>query len=139
MQELWKPIKSYEGYFEVSNLGRVRSITRKIERTDPKKTTEKKLFTYYGKLVSFWITKTGYLRLAIAKDGIQKKHLVHRLVADAFIENPLNKEQVNHINGIKSDNRVENLEWVTNYENYTHSVLMGKQKHIKDISKYVIE
>jgi len=89
------------------------------------------------KLVSFWITKKGYLRLAIAKDGIQRKHLVHRLVADAFIENPLNKEQVNHINGIKSDNRVENLEWVTNYENFSHSVLMGKQKHIKDYTKYI--
>lgn len=139
MQEVWKPIKSYEGCFEVSNLGRVRSITRKIERPDPKKPMNKRLFTYHGKLISFWITKRGYLRLAIAKDGIQRKHLVHRLVADAFIENPFNKEQVNHINGIKSDNRVENLEWVTNYENYAHSVLMGKQKHIKDVSKYVIE
>ncbi len=139
MQEVWKPIKSYDGYFEVSNLGRVRSITRKIERTDPKKTTEKRLFTYHGKLIPCWVTKRGYLRLAIAKDNVQRKHLIHRLVADAFIENPLNKEQVNHINGIKSDNRVENLEWVTNYENFAHSVLMGKQKHIKDITKYVLE
>jgi hypothetical protein len=137
MQEVWKPIKSYEGYYDVSNLGRVRSVTRLIERTDPKNITQKRKFTYRGKLVPFWVTKKGYLRLALNKDSKHSKHLVHRLVANAFIDNPENKEQVNHINGIKSDNNVNNLEWVTNYENYTHSVLMGKQKHIKDYSKYL--
>jgi hypothetical protein len=137
MQEEWRPIKSYEGYYEVSNLGRVRSLTRKIERTDPKITTKKRLFTYYGKLIPFWIAKKGYLRLTLNKNGVKSNHLVHRLVAQAFIENENGKEQVNHINGIKCDNRVENLEWVTNYENYVHSVLNDLQPRNKNYSKYL--
>jgi len=137
MQEEWRPIKSYEGHYEVSNLGRVRSITRKIERTDPKKNNQKRLFTYHGKLIPFWIAKKGYLRLTLNIDGKKSNHLVHRLVAYAFIENPNNKEQVNHKNGIKCDNRVENLEWVTNYENYSHSVLNDLQPKNKNYSKYL--
>jgi hypothetical protein len=125
--EIWKPISGYNGYYEVSNLGRVRSITRKIERTDPNDITKKRLFTYKGKLVPFWLTKKGYCRLTICINGICKKYLVHRLVADAFIPNNENKLQVNHINCVKTDNRVENLEWVTNYENYLHSVENGLQ------------
>lgn len=125
--EIWKPISGYNGYYEVSNLGRVRSITRKIERTDPKDITKKKLFTYKGKLVPFYITKRGYCRLTICINAICKKYLVHRLVAEAFIPNNKNKLQVNHINCVKTDNRVENLEWVTNYENYLHSVENGLQ------------
>jgi hypothetical protein len=125
--EIWKPISGYNGYYEVSNLGRVRSITRKIERTDPNDITKKRLFTYKGKLVPFWLTKRGYCRLTICINGIAKKYLVHRLVADAFIPNNENKLQVNHINCVKTDNRVENLEWVTNYENYLHSVENGLQ------------
>ena len=125
--EIWKPISEYNGYYEVSNLGRVRSITRKIERTDPKDSSKKRLFTYKGKLVPFWITKKGYCRLTISINGIAKKYLVHRLVANAFIPNNDNKAQVNHINCVKADNRVENLEWVTNYENYLHSVENGLQ------------
>ena len=125
--EIWKPISGYNGYYEVSNLGRVRSITRKIERTDPNDITKKRLFTYKGKLVPFWLTKRGYCRLTICINGICKKYLVHRLVADAFIPNNENKLQVNHINCVKTDNRVENLEWVTNYENYLHSVENGLQ------------
>lgn len=137
MQEIWKPIKSYEGYYEVSNLGRVRSLTRKIERTNPNEPTKKRLFTYYGKLIPFWITKKGYLRITLNKNSHKSNHLIHRLVANAFLVNSEHKEQVNHINGIKTDNRVNNLEWVTNYENYTHSVITGKQKHIKNIEKYI--
>jgi hypothetical protein len=125
--EIWKPINGYNGYYEVSNLGRVRSVTRKIERTSPNDITKKRLFTYTGKLVPFWLTKRGYCRCTICINGIGKKYLVHRLVANAFIPNNENKAQVNHINCIKTDNRVENLEWVSNYENYLHSVENGLQ------------
>jgi hypothetical protein len=126
--EIWKPISGYNGYYEVSNFGRVRSITRKIERTDPKNISKKRLFTYSGKLVPFWITKKGYCRCTLNINGIKKNHLVHRLVANEFLINEEKKEQVNHINCIKTDNRVENLEWVTNLENYLHSVKNGLQK-----------
>ena len=123
--EIWKPISGYNGYYEVSNLGRVRSVTRKIERTNPKNPNKTNYYTYNGKLVAFWITRKGYLRCSISINGILKKYLVHQLVARAFIENLENKPQVNHINGVKTDNRVENLEWVTNRENYDHAVKNG--------------
>ena len=125
--EIWKPISGYRGYYEVSNLGRVRSVTRLIERTDPNNSKKKRMFTYKGKLIHFWITKKGYLRCSLCIDGKAAKHLIHRLVAKEFVENKDDKKQVNHINCVKADNRVENLEWCTNYENYIHSVLMGKQ------------
>jgi hypothetical protein len=130
MQEEWRPIKSYEGCYEVSNLGRVRSVTRKIERTDPKNISKTRLFTYKGKLIPFWINEKGYLRLTLNKDGNKSNHLVHRLVANSFLDNIENKNQVNHKNGIKSDNRVDNLEWVTNLENRLHSYYkLGNKIH----------
>lgn len=125
--EIWKPISVYNGYYEVSNLGRVRSVTRKIERTDPKNITKRRLFTYEGKLIPFWITKSGYCRCTLNINGKKKNHLVHRLVADAFLPNKENKPTVNHINCIKTDNRLENLEWATIKENYLHSVQNGLQ------------
>lgn len=129
--EIWKPISGYRGYYEVSNLGRVRSVTRRIERINPLKPNQKNLYTYKGKLIPFWITKKGYCRCTLNIDGVKKNHLVHQLVARTFIENPKNKEQVNHINCVKTDNRIENLEWVTNYENYIHSVENGLQYYQK--------
>jgi len=129
--EIWKPVSGYNGYYEVSNLGRVRSITRKIERADPKDITKKRLFTYKGKLVPFWITKKGYCRCSLNIGGNKKNHLVHQLVAKEFIINENNKPQVNHKNCVKTDNNVYNLEWVTNGENFKHAVdnnLMHYQK-----------
>tara|TARA_R100000951_G_C2492112_1_gene134801 strand:+ start:79 stop:480 length:402 start_codon:yes stop_codon:yes gene_type:complete len=119
--EIWKVINNYNGYYEVSNFGRVRSITRKIERTDPNNSNKKMLFTYKGKLIPFWITKKGYCRCTLNIKGNKKNHLVHQLVAKAFLVNENNKPQVNHINCIKTDNTVENLEWVTNTENHLHA------------------
>ena len=119
--EIWKVINNYNGYYEVSNFGRVKSITRKIERTDPNNSDKKMLFTYKGKLIPFWITKKGYCRCTLNINGNKKNHLVHQLVAKAFLVNENNKPQVNHMNCIKTDNTVENLEWVTNTENHLHA------------------
>lgn len=129
--EIWKPIREYQGYYEVSNLGRVRSITRKIERTNPKNPNIKSLYTYKGKLIPFWITKKGYCRCSLNINGINKNHLVHQLVAREFIDNSGNKKQINHINCVKTDNNVKNLEWVTNYENYLHALENGLRYHQK--------
>ena len=71
--EIWKVINNYNGYYEVSNFGRVRSITRKIERTDPNDIDKKRLFTYKGKLIPFWITKKGYCRCTLNINGNKKK------------------------------------------------------------------
>jgi hypothetical protein len=113
--EEWKPVVGYEGYYEVSNFGNVRSVDREvrykssgtmIRRGRPMKTNK---------------NKYGYVDIHLGKEGIEKAHLVHRLVAMAFIDNPEQKIQVNHKNGNKSDNRLENLEWATISENRLHA------------------
>lgn len=93
----WKQIEGYENY-SVSDTGLVRNDL-----------TGKKLLPYR--------TKKGYWRLHLTKNGVQKKFLIHRLVAQAFIPNPDNLDTVDHINGDKTDNRVENLQWLSNQDN----------------------
>ena len=108
--EIWKPVVGYDGLYEVSNLGRVKSLPRKNAK---------------GGLKSPKETKWGYLMCQLWKDGKVKNHSVHRLVADAFIPNPEGKQTVNHIDCNKHNNRVDNLEWATQSENVRHSVRLG--------------
>ena len=96
-QEIWKPINGYEVLYEVSNYGRVRSLN----------------YFCRGKheILKLSAKPNTYLKVALRKDGKVKYYRVHRLVADAFLPNPLNLPQVNHKDGNKHNNRPENLEW----------------------------
>ncbi len=113
--EVWKPVKGYEGYYEVSSHGRVRTIDRVIDKSDG--TTQRRR----GKISALGTDKNGYHTLSLWKEGKAEFFRVARLVAIAFIENPENKPTVNHINGIKDDDKVSNLEWSTYSENMQHA------------------
>lgn len=106
IKEVWKPIKGYENEYLVSNLGQVKSLDR-IRKNGLKK----------GKVLKPIRHSNGYLRVHLNR----KDYFIHRLVAQAFIENPLNKEYVNHIDGDKTNNNVTNLEWTTPSENMHHA------------------
>lgn len=112
----WLPIKDYEGLYEVSDTGLIKSVERIVLGQDGKE------YPFREKLKVFDLNKNGYFYVSLHKEGKKKSLLVHRLVASAFLANPLNLEQVNHKNGNKQNNNVSNLEWVTAQENCIHAV-----------------
>ena len=116
--EEWRDIVGYEGEYQVSNLGRVKSLSRFIFNG-------KGTFLSQEKILNGFKTKKGYIRVELHK----KSFAIHRLVAQAFIPNELNKPQVNHIDGDKSNNCVSNLEWCTNGENQIHAYANGLNYH----------
>lgn len=125
MNEIWKDIENYEGLYQVSNLGRVKSLPRN---------------TAHLRIMTPRKDRGGYLYIGLTKNGINKSKKVHRLVAQAFIPNVDNKPTVNHKNGVKTDNNVENLEWATQKEQAQHAVKIGlwkwEEESKRKLSKY---
>jgi predicted GNAT superfamily acetyltransferase len=115
MEEIWKNIQGYEGLYQVSNLGRIKSLEKTVTISYGTKRFQKEKILKQGK------NKSGYFFVILSKDGVNKNFKVHRLVAMQFIDNHFFEKTVNHINGIKSDNNVKNLEWVSYSENMRHA------------------
>lgn len=109
MKEIWKDIKDYENHYQISNFGNIKSLK------DGK-----------GKMLKLKKGKNGYLYTNLSKNGKVKTYTVHKLVAQTFILNPENKPEIDHINTVRNDNRVENLRWVTRKENNNN--LLTKEK-----------
>ena len=124
--EIWKDIKGYEGYYQVSNLGRVRSLDRYRTGKRGAKTFCKGIVMVLAK------GKNGYLTISLRKERNVKKTLVHRLVGIAFIPNEKNLPCIDHIDGDRGNNRVENLRWCTTKENMNYELV---RKNISIVQK----
>lgn len=124
MEEIWKDIEGYEGFYQVSNMGRVRGLRRNI-------------------ILKIKIARNGYERVHLYKNKGYKHFLIHRLVANAFIPNPNNLPQVNHKDENKTNNCVDNLEWCTQEYNYNYGTInirkSQKQLNDKNKSKVVLQ
>lgn len=118
MKEIWKDISGYEGLYQVSNMGRVRSVDKYVQN-------HSKFNFKKGQLKKLRPKDNKYLIVDLYKSNKPKTCYVHRLVAFAFIDNPLNKETVNHIDGNVQNNCVDNLEWATPSEQNYHFYALG--------------
>lgn len=117
--EIWLDVKNYEGLYKVSNLGNIKSLGNDYKR--------KEKILKPGKI------SNGYLHVVLTKNKVKKNLKVHRIVALSFLPNPYNKPQINHINGNKIDNNLQNLEWSTQVENSNHAFKLGLNKICKKV------
>ena len=122
MTEIWKDITGYDGLYQVSNLGNVKSVEKYVNVNNKFKRKIKE------RIIKPSIVYNGYLRVCLAKDGVHKMHRVHRLVAETFLENIKCYEDVNHIDGDKLNNNIDNLEWCSRKQNIMHSWENGLSK-----------
>ncbi len=114
IKEIWKPVIDFHDLYEVSSLGKVRSVKRN------------------GKIKKTFLDKGGYVRLTLWKDAVQFNKRVHRLVAESFIPNPKSFGDVNHKDFVRNNNNVDNLEWCTDAHNVLHASIAGKYSPVKN-------
>lgn len=126
--ETWKDIKDFKGFYQVSNLGRVKRLATNF--TCKSRWNQIRNISFKEKILTPCIYTNGYSCVSLCTQDKKIRPMLHRLVAMHFINNEFNKCQVNHINGIKNDNRAINLEWVTQRENMLHSYHVLKNQNV---------
>lgn len=137
-QKEWKEVKDFEGLYAVNNVGEVRSLDRQVYHQG-----NNSYHNIKGKILSTRINNSGYISVRLSKGGKTFTRFPHRLMAEAFIPNPLNKGETNHRDGNKLNNTVENLEWLTHSENIQHAYSMKlikkktKRKTVKENLFYI--
>ncbi len=119
MEEIWKDVVGYEGYYQISDLGRVKSVGRWINVRGGGERFKKETINKH------FIDRYGYWRIELNKDNVAKKYFIHVLVGKAFILNPNNLPEVNHEDGIKSNNFPTNLKWCDTTYNNRHARSTG--------------
>lgn len=150
MEEVWKDIVGYEGLYQISNLGEVKRLEKEFSHIAKDERIGKRSQGAYSrttkleeKILKGIKTDKGYLAVGLIKDGKSKKFRVHRLVAMMFIPNPHNKLEVNHIDGNKENNSVDNLEWSTGKENRQHALdngfVAGRDKLSERDIEWIVE
>ena len=125
IKEIWKDIPEYEGLYQASSLGNIRSIDRIIYDKNLKRSRN-----FKGKILKQNIRNDGYLFVNLSKNGINKVVKIHRIIAKTFIKNSNNYKCINHINGNKQDNNINNLEWCTYSHNIKEAYKLGLKKPI---------
>lgn len=121
IEEEWRSVKGFEGYYEISSFGRIKSLDRRVTFSHHKNTNT----LIQGQLLKTHFNRRGYVIVGLKKEGKHYPKKIHRLVAEAFIENDQNLPQINHKDGIKLSNSSVNLEWCTNTENRDHAIEKG--------------
>ena len=128
MKEIWKPVNGYEGLYEISNTGKVKAVQRSVKAYNGwDRTFNEKILTLHSSKITNRHPKPMY-HVELWKENKREVKMIHRLVAEHFIPNPEGKPQVNHIDGNRSNNCADNLEWVTNSENTAHAYRTGLAK-----------
>lgn len=122
-EEIWKDIPDYEGLYQASNMGRIKRLSGWV------RVRGGGLRMVGERILNLPTQRYGYLLVGLSKDGRQKMQIAHRVIAQTWIPNPNNYPQINHINGNKRDNRVENLEWCDNSMNQKHAYDTGLKSH----------
>lgn len=130
MKEIWKDVKNYENLYQVSNYGRVKSLERYVKTCGGAKRIVKE------KILKPTVDNTNYYVVSLWKNNICKRTHIHRIVIETFIPNLLNKPQVNHIDGNKLNNNINNLEWCTAKENNIHAYEYGLNPSRRKVNQY---
>lgn len=126
--EEWKDIEGYEGLYQVSDWGNVKSLPRLSKRSTSRHRGTSILIN--ERILKQSFQTSGYKVVVLCKDGNNRQFQVHRLVAEAFIPNPENKPQIDHINTNKAENNVENLRWCTHTENMNNPITLLKKSKL---------
>lgn len=122
--EIWKDVIGYEGLYQISSLGNIKTYDKKVWNV-----SANKFSIFKSKVLKQKTTFSGYKRIGLVKNKKQKFYFIHRILAFAFIENTFNKPFINHIDGIKTNNTISNLEWCTQSENEKHAHKIGLKNH----------